>query len=80
MNSSLKKNTICFFIILKSIIIALPCDLNPDQCKNNGTCKNDNAGSFVCECPNGYSGQTCETRLYLNTNHLLAPRQMDNIY
>ena len=43
----------------------MPCDLNPSQCKNGGTCDNDNAGGFVCECPNGYTGQACDIRLYL---------------
>ncbi|XP_071093658.1 fibropellin-1-like [Haliotis cracherodii] len=35
----------------------LPCDSNP--CLNNGVCSNF-GGSFSCQCPAGYGGETCE--------------------
>uniref|UniRef100_A0AC35U6H7 EGF-like domain-containing protein n=1 Tax=Rhabditophanes sp. KR3021 TaxID=114890 RepID=A0AC35U6H7_9BILA len=41
--------------------ILAKCDFclhNP--CKNSGTCKRDNYGSYECECPLGYHGKSCE--------------------
>ncbi len=40
---------------------ALPCELNPVQCLNAGTCQDDNMGGYTCTCTNGYTGQTCDT-------------------
>ncbi len=39
----------------------LPCESNPDQCKNGATCTNDNMGGYTCTCPNGYTGINCDT-------------------
>jgi hypothetical protein len=46
--------------------LALPCDLNPNQCQNNGLCLNDNKGDYTCTCANGYTGENCETRNNFN--------------
>ena len=46
---------------LKTLQKALPCELNPVQCLNAGTCKDDNLGGYTCTCTNGYTGQTCDT-------------------
>ncbi|XP_046564355.1 sushi, nidogen and EGF-like domain-containing protein 1 [Haliotis rubra] len=40
-----------------------PCDSSP--CLNNGVCSNI-GGSFSCQCPTGYGGETCE----------IAPRKL----
>ena len=39
----------------------MPCDLNPNQCQNGGSCANDMKGDFKCTCDNGYTGEKCET-------------------
>ncbi len=49
--------TLIFFVIY----LALPCDLNPAQCQNGGTCTNDHTGGFACQCETGYTGVNCET-------------------
>jgi len=33
-----------------------------DECQNNGVCS-DPTEQFDCECPNGFSGSTCETNI-----------------
>ncbi len=47
---------------------ALPCDLNPAQCQNGGTCSNDLNGDYSCSCENGYRGFNCETRKLKDTS------------
>ena len=37
------------------------CNSNP--CMNGATCV-DNVSSFTCNCPAGYSGDTCETGMF----------------
>ncbi len=44
--------------------IALPCDLNPNQCKNGATCTNDNEGGYSCTCETGYAGDNCDISKY----------------
>ena len=39
----------------------MPCNINFGQCQHGGTCTNDNAGGFSCDCANGYTGEHCET-------------------
>ena len=34
-------------------------DCNPNPCQNGGNCRIED-GHFKCECPSGYSGETCE--------------------
>jgi hypothetical protein len=48
-------------IIILFRIKVLPCDLNPNQCQNGGSCANDMKGGFKCTCENGYTGEKCET-------------------
>ncbi|XP_059480709.1 neurogenic locus protein delta-like isoform X2 [Neocloeon triangulifer] len=38
---------------------------NNRPCRNGGTCFNTGQGLFTCNCPQGYTGQKCET--YLGT-------------
>ena len=49
----------------KTFSKVLPCILSK-PCKNNGCCKDDNLGGYKCECENGFTGEICETRLYLD--------------
>jgi hypothetical protein len=46
---------------------ALPCSLNPDQCKNGATCTNDNKGGYTCTSPPGYTGENSEIGFYFKT-------------
>ena len=55
----------------------MPCTLNPEQCQNGGTCSNVNADSYVCTCPNGYTGTNCETGELLNK--ILTENKKNNI-
>uniref|UniRef100_A0A158Q7E6 Delta-like protein n=1 Tax=Elaeophora elaphi TaxID=1147741 RepID=A0A158Q7E6_9BILA len=32
-------------------------------CRNNATCRNTGHGVYTCECPDGYTGTNCETRV-----------------
>lgn len=34
------------------------CDSNP--CMNGGTCTQGEPGSYICRCPRGFSGDSCE--------------------
>lgn len=38
------------------------CELNPETCKNGGTCTSfiEEDGFFKCKCAEGYSGKQCE--------------------
>ncbi len=58
----LREETILKFIFekIKKTLKVLPCDLNPEQCKNGATCANDNLGGYTCTCLNGYTGGECE--------------------
>lgn len=49
------------FINKSILIILVPCDSNP--CLNSGTCTNNGASNFICSCPPGYTGRTCETNI-----------------
>ncbi len=44
------------------IFQVMPCDLDPTQCQNNGTCLNDNKGGYVCICSKGYTDTNCDIR------------------
>ena len=55
----------------KNIYKALPCDLNPNQCKNGAECANNNVGGFTCTCETGYTGTTCETGKIFTSLHSL---------
>ena len=37
------------------------CDSAP--CQNGGTCRDDVTGAVHCDCPSGYSGQSCEAAI-----------------
>jgi len=66
----------CFFFF--SIHLELPCDSNPEQCRNGATCINDNTGGNTCVCPNGYTGGECETReFFLNKQTILFTNKLD---
>ena len=56
-----KKTISSFQWIFKLFSLALPCDSNPTQCLNGGTCSNDNTGGYSCACETGFTGATCET-------------------
>ena len=43
--------------LLLSVVDINECDYYP--CENNGTCDN-NAGSYVCNCTDGWQGHDCE--------------------
>ena len=49
------------------------CDPNP--CQNNGICKDDGA-SFLCNCSNGFAGNTCSESKY---RYKLSPEKFDYI-
>lgn len=36
---------------------------NHKPCQNGGTCFNTGQGSYTCQCPPGYTGTDCETRI-----------------
>ena len=38
-----------------------PCDKMPDMCQNGATCVNVGEDDFLCICPYGYKGITCDT-------------------
>lgn len=47
-----------------------PCSPNP--CLNGGVCfRNDNNGesTFICNCPSGFTGDTCEEGMLVSWNH-----------
>ena len=43
------------------LFLALTCVLSV-PCENGGTCQDLDGGNFTCECAEGYTGSTCETR------------------
>lgn len=49
---SFKLNLICYNILDKNECLSLPC-------ANDGTCMNT-AGSYTCECKEGWTGQDCK--------------------
>ena len=40
---------------------ATACDNNP--CQNDGTCA-VSGNSYTCSCPDGYSGDNCQTSMF----------------
>jgi len=42
------------------------CSSNP--CKNGATCNDDDNGSFVCICANGFKGKLCANRIPCSSN------------
>lgn len=38
------------------------CEPNP--CRNGGTCSPYGLDTYSCNCPFGYTGRDCETRMY----------------
>ncbi len=54
------KSLLWFFFQFIQFLV-LPCNINFGQCQHGGTCTNDNAGGFSCDCANGYTGEHCET-------------------
>jgi Notch-like protein len=54
-HASCKENHSCLFDC--TFVVARPCSSNP--CKNGATCYSDSV-TFVCACPPGWTGSTCE--------------------
>ena len=53
-----KLTAVCsFYLIFNCVQDSDFCSPNP--CSNGGKCEHDALG-FVCKCPKGYSGDTCE--------------------
>jgi hypothetical protein len=51
-----------------------PCSVDP--CHNSGTCSNsDDEPYYSCDCPNGYSGQNCDIRMW--SLELFLSREFD---
>ena len=57
-----------YYNLICMLINAFLSDVNEcltgDVCKNGGTCFNL-VGSFYCQCPNGFDGETCENGEFL---------------
>ena len=47
---------------LYCFISVSPCSPNP--CHHGGHCDVGDQGSYICECSGGYSGPTCECKLF----------------
>lgn len=59
-------NLICYDILDKNECLSLPC-------ANDGTCMNT-AGSYTCECKEGWTGQDCKEGMshFFIFEHLLG--------
>ncbi|XP_067048500.1 uncharacterized protein [Acropora muricata] len=52
-----------------------PCDSSP--CINGGNCTNEADGNFTCQCPSGWTGDTCEKQLAkgLSNSNIIGDNQ-----
>ena len=51
------------------------CFVKP--CKNGGVCQEKGEDDFTCQCPNGFTGRTCENRA--SSNSRVNPNQFGNV-
>ena len=52
-----------FFLVKTSFSTDID-DCSPSPCENGGTCT-DLVDDFSCDCAAGFSGETCETSIFL---------------
>ena len=54
------------------------CATNP--CVNDGQCVDKPDGGFECICKSGYSGSTCDGRLFYSLNFVSISLKISNFY
>ena len=61
----LQDNHISILLLSKALTVCLTVNrCHPPPCENGGDCTIVGSG-FVCTCPPGYTGETCEIGMYI---------------